>query len=138
VGIVSSCLFSPFTHMLAYFPSHRNVAPKSPMASFDPLCPSHPTFESSRSSSGRVASSSVRHLARQLGVDLASLAHGSGKGGRIERVDVEAYVAGGSADGQINKKAQEGDLIIELGRTRYGIWKATTKVFFLSKCVAML
>lgn len=81
----------------------------------------------------------VRHFARQSGVDLALLAPGSGKGGRVEKADVERYLAGGqdSASGAGEKtggtdaRAGEEDVVVELGRTRYGMWKAMTKVRYV-------
>ena len=62
-----------------------------------PLDPNVP--QESRASFGTnaenvLATPSVRHFARQHGVDLAKLAPGSGKNGRIEKSDVEAYLAG--------------------------------------------
>ena len=75
----------------------------------------------------------VRHLARQSGVDIALLAPGSGKNGRVEHVDVERYLARGKSAGEqlspttLPPPAEE-DVVIELGRTRYGMWKAMQKV----------
>jgi len=76
---------------------------------------------------------SVRHFARENGVDIVLLAPGSGKDGRVERADVERYLAGGkSLVGQPSAASPspptEGDTIVELGRTRYGMWKAMEKV----------
>ena len=75
----------------------------------------------------------VRHLARQSGVDIALLAPGSGKNGRVERADVERYLARGKSAGkQLSPTTPpppaEEDVVIELGRTRYGMWKAMEKV----------
>ncbi|KAF8883828.1 CoA-dependent acyltransferase [Infundibulicybe gibba] len=73
------------------------------------------------------AAPSVRHFARQSGVDLAKLAPGSGKDGRIEKQDVQAYLSSESA-AQTSEHTQAGaDVIAELGRTRYGMWKAMVK-----------
>ena len=76
---------------------------------------------------------SVRHFARENGVDIVLLAPGSGKDGRVERADVERYLTGGkSLVGQPSAASPsfsaEGDTIVELGRTRYGMWKAMEKV----------
>ena len=77
---------------------------------------------------------SVRHLAKKMGVNLNMIAPGSGKDGRIERHDVEAYA--GRADARpAAKQYQVGSgkplgegTVAELGRTRYAMWKAMTKV----------
>jgi 2-oxoisovalerate dehydrogenase E2 component (dihydrolipoyl transacylase) len=77
------------------------------------------------------AAPSVRHLARQNGVDLGSLVPGSGKAGRIEKQDVEAYLARGPTTEQAAPSTvadQQEDVVVELGRTRYGMWKAMVKV----------
>ena len=76
---------------------------------------------------------SVRHFARENGVDIALLTPGSGKDGRVERADVERYLAGGKSLVEQPSAASpsppaEGDIIVELGRTRYGMWKAMEKV----------
>ena len=76
----------------------------------------------------------VRHFARESGVDITLLAPGSGKNGRVERVDVERYLAGGKS-GSVREQptavapspAAEDDVAVELGRTRYGMWKAMEK-----------
>lgn len=74
---------------------------------------------------------SVRHFARQNGVDL-SLVSGSGRGGRIEKSNIEAYMAGSSSQAQTQNLAsqtkQDDDVVIELGRTRQNMWKAMVKV----------
>lgn len=72
-----------------------------------------------------LAAPSVRHFARQKGVDLARLVPGSGKDGRIEKRDIEAYHA--IKETQTHQK-REDDVVVELGRTRYGMWKAMVKV----------
>ena len=79
----------------------------------------------------------VRHFARESGVDIALLAPGSGKNGRVERVDVERYLAGGKS-GFVGEQSTtvspsplaEDDIVVELGRTRYGMWKAMEKARF--------
>ena len=81
-----------------------------------------------------LAAPSVRHFAKESGVDLAKLAPGSGKGGRIEKKDVEAFLAGskvqktapGAQTPLQSEPAQ--DILVELGRTRYGMWKAMVQV----------
>lgn len=79
-----------------------------------------------------LATPSVRHFARQKGVDLSKLAPGSGRGGRVEKADIEAYLLG-SRQQQAGVQAAPQiepahDVVVELGRTRYGMWKAMTKV----------
>ncbi|KAJ3548137.1 hypothetical protein NM688_g5333 [Phlebia brevispora] len=82
-----------------------------------------------------LATPSVRHFAKQKGVELSLLAPGSGKHGRIEKQDVEAYLAGSSPSAAKSAPSTDRgttpsdaeDLVIELGRTRYGMWKAMTK-----------
>jgi len=75
---------------------------------------------------------SVRHFARESGVDIALLSPGSGKDGRVERADVERYLAGGNSvrerpSAVPSSPPVEDDIIVELGRTRYGMWKAMEK-----------
>ena len=95
-----------------------------------PMDPNSPPVQSaSRPINVNVlAPPSVRHFARQLGVDLA-LVPGSGKGGRIERADVEAFLAKPTAQAvEMSVPVERGeDLVVEMGRTRYGMWKAMTK-----------
>ncbi|KAL4254913.1 Dihydrolipoamide acetyltransferase component of pyruvate dehydrogenase complex [Abortiporus biennis] len=80
-----------------------------------------------------LATPSVRHLARQNGVDLSKLVPGSGKAGRIEKKDVEAYLVRpqttSSSVANLNgeRPAVGEDVVVELGRTRYSMWKAMTK-----------
>jgi len=67
-------------------------------------------------------------------LDLSKLMPGSGKNGRIKKSDVEAYLAGMTAStanptlSQLTVTSQGGDLVVELGRTRYGMWKAMVAV----------
>ncbi|PPR05270.1 hypothetical protein CVT24_007903, partial [Panaeolus cyanescens] len=79
----------------------------------------------------------VRHFAKENGVDLGLLVPGSGKDGRIEKRDVEAYLARATeaaaaapeqavTSAQVNVE-QNQDRVVELGRTRYGMWKAMVK-----------
>lgn len=75
----------------------------------------------------------VRHFARQSGVDIALLVPGSGKNGRVERVDVDRYLARGTSASEQSSSitpapTAEEDVVVELGRTRYGMWKAMEKV----------
>lgn len=75
---------------------------------------------------------SVRHFAKEQGVDLTLLTPGSGRGGRIEKRDVDAYLSRASspapAHKQVTATRAEEDVVVELGRTRYGMWKAMVKV----------
>jgi len=81
---------------------------------------------------------SVRFLARQHNVDLADIVPGTGKNGRVEREDVLAFVQkrdGGASASSVDKSMTTADNVgggedtmIELGRTRYGMWKAMEKV----------
>lgn len=109
-----------------------------------PLNPNDPPAQKSKASSPQetmdstprgdvLALPAVRHLVRQSGVDIALLVPGSGKNGRVERVDLERYLAlGKSAGEQLSPTTPplpaEGDVVVELGRTRYGMWKAMEKV----------
>jgi 2-oxoisovalerate dehydrogenase E2 component (dihydrolipoyl transacylase) len=95
---------------------------------------SEPATAAKRVAVDVLALPAVRHFARESGVDIALLAPGSGKNGRVERVDVERYLAGaksGSVDVQPTAVSPsplaEGDIVVELGRTRYGMWKAMEK-----------
>ena len=78
------------------------------------------------------AAPSVRHLARQNGVDLGLLVPGSGKAGRVEKQDVEAYLARSTTTEQTTPLICDEDIVVELGRTRYGMWKAMVKVIGVS------
>ncbi|KAK7047192.1 hypothetical protein VNI00_006858 [Paramarasmius palmivorus] len=99
-----------------------------------PLDPSAPTPTSTREV---LAAPSTRHYARSLGVDIALLAPGSGRDGRVEKGDVDKFVAGATAKeagkgkqevGKEGVKAGQGEeVVVELGRTRYGMWKAMQK-----------
>ncbi|KAJ7434098.1 CoA-dependent acyltransferase [Mycena galericulata] len=79
-----------------------------------------------------LATPAVRHHARTHGVDLAALAPGSGRGGRVERADVDAFLAaqsqseaGGSGGGGVETRGEE--VVVELGRTRAAMWRAMEK-----------
>lgn len=77
-----------------------------------------------------LATPSVRHFAREKGVDLAKLAPGSGKCGRVEKKDIEVFLAGPKEPKSQRSSAVDvsQDVVVELGRTRYGMWKAMVKV----------
>jgi 2-oxoisovalerate dehydrogenase E2 component (dihydrolipoyl transacylase) len=61
-----------------------------------PLDPNYTPDAVLAASSNVLATPSVRHLSRQKGIDLAQLAPDSGKGGRIEKKDIDAFLAGES------------------------------------------
>jgi 2-oxoisovalerate dehydrogenase E2 component (dihydrolipoyl transacylase) len=110
--------------------SHEEPASKRRL---HPLDPSYTPDAVSTSSSNVLATPSVRHFSRQKGVDLGKLVPGTGKGGRIEKMDVEAYLARGTVGtGGKTRIEEEKDVVIELGRTRYGMWKAMVKVCFIT------
>ena len=77
-----------------------------------------------------LAAPSVRHFARKVGVDLAHVAPGSGKDGRVEKADVEAYLlrSNPKLQGKPASTSSDENVVVELGRTRYSMWKAMTKV----------
>ena len=95
-----------------------------------PLDPANTFQEKSINSDYVFATPSVRHFARKNSVDISSLAPGSGKGGRIEKSDVEEYLTHRrtSSTNNVTKTDQLDDVVVELGRTRYGMWKAMVKV----------
>ena len=92
-----------------------------------PLDPASTLQEKSINADNVFAAPSVRHFARKNGVDLSSLVPGTGKGGRIEKGDVEAYLTRGRAS-STKSVTQAEDVVVELGRTRHGMWKAMVKV----------
>ncbi|CAE6509867.1 unnamed protein product [Rhizoctonia solani] len=79
-----------------------------------------------------LATPSARHYARSQGLsDLDALMPGSGRGGRIERADIDAYLKR-SQKGETSavasaKKDLGEEVVIEMGRTRWGMWKSMTK-----------
>ncbi|KAF9042384.1 2-oxoacid dehydrogenases acyltransferase-domain-containing protein [Panaeolus papilionaceus] len=84
------------------------------------------------------ATPAVRFFAKERGVDLGFLVPGSGKDRRIEQRDVEGYLERAAVAAQapeavvgaqsVSAQQQpEGDMVVELGRTRYGMWKAMVK-----------
>ena len=114
-------------------------APASTTRRLHPLDPNYTPSQAADVESRRpdvttediLAAPSVRHFARKAGVDLALVAPGSGKDGRVEKVDVELYLARSSSS--LNEKptspsSPTADVVVELGRTRYSMWKAMTKV----------
>lgn len=94
-----------------------------------PLDPKNSLGAKSSNADNVFAAPSVRHFARQKGIDLGLLAPGSGKGGRIEKRDVEAALTVPIAL-RDSPAPLDHDVVVELGRTRYGMWKAMTKVSF--------
>lgn len=100
-----------------------------------PLDPNNQVEPNRFGSDDALALPSVRHFAMKSGIfDLSKLVPGSGKNGRIEMSDVDAYLAGETAAvshptfSQPAVSSQGEDLVVELGRTRYGMWKAMVKV----------
>ncbi|KXN82174.1 Lipoamide acyltransferase [Leucoagaricus sp. SymC.cos] len=85
---------------------------------------------SSRGAQDVLAMPSVRHYARSKDVDLALLAPGSGRDGRVEKADVDAYLARSGSYAEITASVplpQQQDVVVELNRTRYNMWKAMEK-----------
>lgn len=82
----------------------------------------------------------MRHFARQKGVNLASIPNGTGKGGRIEKKDVEMFLSSLSSLSEspqlsIFSEQPREDIHVELGRTRFAMWKAMTKVIDSILCI---
>ncbi|THG92978.1 hypothetical protein EW145_g8515, partial [Phellinidium pouzarii] len=102
---------------------------------FDPRARAQTGAKKPKSDASNVlALPSVRHFAKQNDVDIALLAPGSGKGGRVEKRDVENYLSraapssGASAAASLEQEASsESDVVVELGRTRHAMWKAMVK-----------
>lgn len=94
-----------------------------------PLDPKSTTENGTSKPDNIFAAPSVRHFARKMGVDLSLLVSGTGKDGRIEKMDVEAYLSNKFKQPVQTPEQQDDDVVIELGRTRYGMWKAMVKVF---------
>jgi 2-oxoisovalerate dehydrogenase E2 component (dihydrolipoyl transacylase) len=127
----------------------KEVPPQAPKTDASPAPPQkeekrkHPLDPSSATrapsdDSHVLATPSVRHFARQKGVtDLSPLVPGSGRDGRLERQDIEAYLAG---TGTILRPpcafgtpgTPGADQVVELGRTRYAMWKSMTKSLEMS------
>ena len=102
-----------------------------------PLDPNIPQEARAPASHGHdvLAAPSVRHYAREHRIDLSELAPGSGKDGRVEKRDVDAFLQGGAKHEATSHAAfrpgvaQDGqDTIVELNRTRHNMWKAMEKV----------
>ena len=108
-------------------PTHRNLHPLDPTRKFNPcrLQPGHSDVS---------ATPSVRHFARQNGVDLSAVGAGSGKGGRIEKKDIETFLSLSTAPSQSPEDLRK-EIQVELGRTRFAMWKAMTKVL---DCIDLL
>ncbi|KAG7450920.1 CoA-dependent acyltransferase [Guyanagaster necrorhizus] len=87
-----------------------------------PLDPSHPAPKADNF----LATPSVRHYARQKGIKLAQVSPGSGRDGRVEKNDIERYLSE-QASASPSQSLPGQDAIVELGRTRYGMWKAMVK-----------
>ncbi|KAJ6468472.1 CoA-dependent acyltransferase [Mycena sanguinolenta] len=110
-------------------PPPPSTTPRRP----HPLDPSFTSssLASNSNSNDVLATPSVRHFARTQGVDLALLAPGRGKGGRVEKADVEAYLAAGASTSTYaaapTLTQSEEDTIVELGRTRVAMWRAMVK-----------
>ncbi|CAE6439985.1 unnamed protein product [Rhizoctonia solani] len=79
-----------------------------------------------------LATPSIRHYARSQGIsDLDVLMPGTGRGGRIERADIDAYLKRSQKSETSSAASTKRDLgeemVIEMGRTRWGMWKSMTK-----------
>lgn len=108
----------------------------------DPNVPSQARTHVQSATKEVFAPPSVRHYARQNGVDLHALVPGSGKGGRVEKRDVDAFLQRGSAQAGAPQAAvsqdvftaavgdtqHEKDVTVELNRTRWNMWRAMEKV----------
>jgi 2-oxoisovalerate dehydrogenase E2 component (dihydrolipoyl transacylase) len=122
-------------------PAPRTEEPKETLVTSEPEAapsprrrhPLDPSFkpEKGSESNNSLATPSVRHFARTQGVDLALLAPGSGKGGRVEKADVEAYLSGSSRTSTPPPAPTQcgEDIVVELGRTRHAMYRAMVKVF---------
>ncbi|KAJ7618630.1 CoA-dependent acyltransferase [Roridomyces roridus] len=93
-----------------------------------PLDPSAPSSSSSTKDTHTLATPAVRIYARTQGVDLTRIAPGSGRAGRIERSDVDAFLASQKVGEQrVLEGGSEAPLVVELGRTRAAMWRAMEK-----------
>lgn len=110
----------------------EDVSPPKPARRPHPMDPNVSSDAKAPASNAEnvLATPSVRHFAREKGVDLAKLAPGSGKCGRVEKKDIEAFLAGPKESKSQRSSAVDvsQDVVVELGRTRYGMWKAMVKV----------
>ncbi|KAI0825297.1 hypothetical protein BC628DRAFT_1410344 [Trametes gibbosa] len=118
-------------------PQHRSsAAPTRRPHPLDPNVPPEVRAQSSAAAIDVLATPSVRYHARQNGVDLRVLVPGSGKNGRIEKRDVDAFLQRGSVQGATSQSVSsaaetvlqhEKDVTVELSRTRWNMWKAMEK-----------
>ncbi|EJT99090.1 CoA-dependent acyltransferase [Dacryopinax primogenitus] len=70
---------------------------------------------------------SVRHYAKEKGVDLSLLPPGTGRGGRTEKADIDRYLATASASTSSAPEVMEQkDEVVKLGRTRWAMYKSMT------------
>ncbi|KAF8508764.1 2-oxoacid dehydrogenases acyltransferase-domain-containing protein [Gautieria morchelliformis] len=107
-------------------PVDNNTESRSPSGRPHPLDPSH-KLDASRDDV--LATPSVRHFAKQKGVGLASIGTGTGKGGRIEKKDIEKFLSASSGSSQVTQLSEQPgeEIHVDLGRTRFAMWKAMTK-----------
>lgn len=117
-------------------PRDQKPLPDAPKRRPHPLDPNVPPSEQSPILGGSdvnvLAAPSVRHFAKTQRVDLSKLAPGSGKAGRIEKRDVEAHMerlasAANTSDLAPSIIDTVNDAVVELGRTRWNMYKAMTK-----------
>ncbi|KAI4525930.1 CoA-dependent acyltransferase [Schizophyllum commune Loenen D] len=104
--------------------------PSSPARKKHPLDPTYdPAIDGKPVNVNVLAKPAVRYFARENGVDLTEIAPGSGRDGRVEKRDVEAYLARmtGQPSSSSSAAPVAQDVVVELGRTRYGMWKAMVK-----------
>jgi 2-oxoisovalerate dehydrogenase E2 component (dihydrolipoyl transacylase) len=105
--------------------------PEAPQKRKHPMDPSN-EMKSTGTDAHVLATPSVRHFARSMGIhDMSVLAPGSGRNGRVEKADIDTFLArgttqSGQAKEQVSQILQD-DVRLELGRTRYAMWKAMTK-----------
>ncbi|CAL1696881.1 unnamed protein product [Somion occarium] len=111
------------------FPTKRRPHPLDPNIS-----PEQQLLLLGRNHANVLATPSVRHFAKQKDVELSLLVPGSGKAGRIEKRDIEAYLQIGisatntnSATSTTSKDDPAEDAIVEFGRTRWNMYRAMTK-----------
>ena len=127
-------VYSPSAELTTVSPTDGSprLAPQRRHHSLDPNKPTEPVRPSSDDT---LAVPSVRHFAMNNCIlDLSRLMHGSGKGGRIEKSDIEAYLASMTTSTPQPTLPQPAvtlrgkDLVVELGRIRYGMWEAMVNV----------
>ncbi|CAE6391585.1 unnamed protein product [Rhizoctonia solani] len=122
-----------------------SFTPPSPTRRHHPLDPARPAESLSAGTGQRaekqkdfekggsqaLATPSVRHYARAQGIsDLDAVMPGSGRGGRIERADIDAYLKRSQKSETSAAPAKRDlgeDMVVEMGRTRWGMWKSMTK-----------